>query len=148
MQIYFTEPDFEAYARSVKDPEDVVSSEVNPWAYGECQQVKARLRVHVPGLQTQHPDSNRQGAQKLWMDDSHSVAFTAVCGSVFAFSLADGSCLARWERIHSQHISAFVYLPDRHQAVSACEAPKAIVWNVQSWYVRIALLILYPTVPD
>eukprot|EP00892_Ulva_mutabilis_P006734 jgi/Ulvmu1/4432/UM002_0157.1 len=133
LQIYYTEPDFEAYARSVKDPEDVVSSERNHWAFGECQTVKARLCLHVPGLQSQHPDSYRQGGQTLWVDDSQSVVFTAVCGSVFAFSLVDGSCVASWERIHTQHVSAFLYLPDRHQAVSVCEAPKAIVWKVQSW---------------
>lgn len=137
VQIYYTEPDFEAYARSVKDPEDVVSAECNPWAFGQCQLVKARLCLRVPGLESQHPDSYRQGAQSLWLADADAIVFTAVRGSVFAFSVVDGSCVAAWDRLHTQHISAFLYLPDRHQAVSVCEAPKAIVWKVQAWYVYV-----------
>lgn len=123
----------DAYARSVKDPEDVVSSESNPWAFGQCQQVKARLQLHIP-LQTQHPDSYRQAAKVLWVYDTCNTVFTAVCGSLYGFNLVDGTCIAFWERMHARHISSFVYLPDRNQAVSVCEAPRAIVWKVQSWY--------------
>lgn len=139
LQIYCTEPDLEAYARSVKDPEDVVSGETNPWAFGQCQQVKVRLHLDVPGLEAQHPDSYRQGGRTFWVDDRSSVAFTAVGQSIYGFSLSDGTRIASWESIHSRHITSFLYLPDRSQAVSICEAPQAVVWKVHSWCALIPI---------
>lgn len=147
LQIYSTEVDDDAYARSVKDPEDVLSHiahETNNWAYGQCQKIKLRMELRVPGLgpqskaaQSETDSSGGQPAKILWVYEGSNLVCTGVGASIYGFNFRSGKRILNWEKLHIQYISQFLFLPDRGQAITICEAPTARMWKLEGWCVLL-----------
>lgn len=146
LQIYSTEVDDDTYARSVKDPEDVLSHiahETNDWAYGQCQKIKVRMELRVPGVACQakaeadDDGDGRQPAKSLWAYEGSNLVCTAVGASIYGFNFRSGKRILNWENLHNQYISQFLFLPDRGQAITVCEAPTAILWKLEGWCVSV-----------
>lgn len=143
VQIYSTEVDDDAYARSVKDPEDVlahIAHETNDWAYGQCQTIRVRMELRVPGVQrlSKATDSDKDGtgrhpAKSLWVYEGSNLVCTAVGASIYGFNFRSGKRILNWEKLHVQYISQFLFLPDRGQAITICEAPTALLWKLEGW---------------
>jgi hypothetical protein len=148
VQIYYTEVDDDAYTRSVKDPEDVVAHmahETNEWAYGQCQKIKARVQLQVPGLNHQPKagesdeyNTGKQPAKTLWVYEGSNLVYTSVGASIYGFNFRTGQRVLNWEKLHKQYISQFLFLPDRAQAITVCEAPTALLWKLDSWCAPVA----------
>jgi hypothetical protein len=126
----------------VKDPEDVlahIAHETNAWAYGQCQKLRMRLELSVPGVNQAEwsearPDpSGRQPAKTLWVYEGSNLVCTAVGASIYGFNFRDGKRIMNWEKLHKQYISQFLFLPERGQAISICEAPSALFWKLEGW---------------
>lgn len=147
VQIYSTVGDDDAYARSVKDPEDVLSHiahETNEWAYGQCQKVKVRMELRVPGVgrqatatESDEDNNGRQPAKSLWVYEGSNLVCTAVGASIYGFNFRSGRRILNWEKLHTQYISQFLFLPDRGQAITICEAPTALLWKLEGWCVPV-----------
>jgi hypothetical protein len=117
VQIYCTEPDHGAYGRSGKEPDEVrvyLADATNHWAYGQCQALRERCTLRVPGANAL--SSNVAGAQgivdldKEWVrsvvvHEGHDVVLVAVALSVYGFSLEDGARVFAWEDLHMRRIS-------------------------------------------
>lgn len=119
-QVYYTQPDHNAYLRTAKDPDDVVAhlkGLTNCWAYEQCQTVHERMTLRVPGAacnsaNTQPPQAthadvavDKEWLWNLTLNAEHDLVFVAVQLSVYAFSLEDGTRLFDWEVLHKQPVT-------------------------------------------
>ena len=116
--MYYTEGDTEVYAKSAKDPDEVLAflaGSTNHWAYGNCQKLRERMSLSVPAANVVSANVGKaqQSALSLmkeWIktvsvDDEADLVLVAVKMSIYAFCLNTGSRLAAWEGLHAQHIS-------------------------------------------
>lgn len=114
-QIYYTEPDHEAYARSAKDPDEVVdylAGTTNRWAYGQCQTMRERMSLRVPGANCvssnvpghARPDLGKDWVRHISVEHEADVLFVMVQASVYGYSLASGERVLTWHGVHSQRI--------------------------------------------
>jgi hypothetical protein len=118
MQIYFTEPDREAYARTAKDPDEILAflaGTTSRWAFGQCQTMKERMTLCVPAansVSTNVPrhakgaiDLNKVWIRSVTVHEGRDTVLVTIGRSVYGYSLEDGRRIASWEGLHSQHVS-------------------------------------------
>lgn len=115
VQIYYTEPDHDAYARSAKEADEVVdflAGTTNRWAFGQCQTMRERMTLRVPGanyVSSNVPGCGRPDLCKAWIrhisvQHEADVLFVMVQATVYGFSLASGERMLTWDSMHSQRI--------------------------------------------
>jgi hypothetical protein len=117
MQVYYSETDPDAYARTGKDPDEVLAflaHTTNSWEFGECQTVRERMSLRVPGANCVSSnvvppaqlrvDLNKQWIRHLDVHHEADMAFVLVQASVYGFSLETGQRLLSWEGIHPQRV--------------------------------------------
>lgn len=102
------------------------------------------MELRVPGLgrpgqaaESESDSSGRQAAKILWVYEGSNLVCTAVGASIYGFNFRSGRRILNWEKLHVQYISQFLFLPDRGQAITICEAPTARMWKLEGWYVPL-----------
>ena len=136
MQVYFSDPDHEAYGRTAKEPDEVLAyltASTNHWAYGQCQHLKERMTLRVPGSNTHSSNMpasaltavrhDRPWVRSVCVHDGADIVLVACQLSVYGFGLEDGLRVFAWEELHLQritHVRALSLASNVQRVLPAC----------------------------